>query len=350
MSKIAKALELAKRMRSGEGESRAPAPTATPAPDPTTTPATLTAATPYAAFAHSANPGRSGDRRRVELGPPAYFPERRQPRAAGAQDRRQQDRRQVDIGPPPGILDRRHPDFRPAPVPDSPMEAFCDLISFVPERRTHLERNKIMTFCRDPRAMDVCNYIRTRVLEHTREKKLNTLLVTSVNPGEGKTLMAINLALSISREAKQTALLVEANLRRPAVAERLGLSSPCKGLTDYLFQDLEVSDLLLNPGLGSMLRVILGGEPSQGSTDMFSLPKMQLLVRELKARYDDRYIIFDGPHLKGMPDAHILASYVDGIILVVESQRTSRYDLAHALESLNNKTVVGIIMNRGPHF
>jgi Mrp family chromosome partitioning ATPase len=51
-----------------------------------------------------------------------------------------------------------------------------------------------------------------------------------------------------------------------------------------------------------------------------------------------------------MPDAHILSSYVDGIILVVESRRTSRYDLAHVLESLRNKTVVGIIMNRGPHF
>lgn len=260
----------------------------------------------------------------------------------------------MDIGPPPGLLDRRSPVPFQGPHRDAStdilLDTRCRLINFVKNRPAHLERNKVVTFCRDHRTIDACNFIRTRVLEHTREKKLNSLLVTSVNPGEGKTLTAINLALSISREAKQTALLVEANLRRPVVAERLGLSGPCEGLAEYLFHDLDLCDLLINPGLGSMLRVILAGAPTSGSTDLFSLPKMQLLVRELKARYDDRYIIFDGPHLKGMPDAHILASYVDGIILVVEARRTSRYDLAHVLESLQGKTIVGIIMNRGPHF
>ena len=330
MSKIAKALEEAKRRRNGQAAADPLAPPAAPSP---------------------AESRPAGDPDRFDQAPPEGGG-MASPRGRA----KRQDRRTVDIGPPPGILDRRfinpQPAYVPKPayVPEESLETTCNLISFVPERSGHLERNKIMTFCQDPRAMDTCNYIRTRVLEHTREKKLNTLLVTSVNPGEGKTLMALNLALSISREARQTALLVEANLRRPAVAKRLGLSSPCKGLTDYLFQDLDLSDLLINPGLGSMLRIILGGSPSKGSTDMFSMPKMQLLVRELKARYDDRYIIFDGPHIKGMPDAHILSSYVDGIILVVESRRTSRYDLAQVLESLRNKTVVGIIMNRGPHY
>lgn len=322
MSKIADALERAKRIRSGEAPADAPAET---------------------------RPQRHDDRRQTEQGSPDPSGERRRGRSHGGADRRA-----VDIGPPPGLLDRRSPvPFQGPNLGASPapfLETRCRLINFVKNRPAHLERNKVMTFCRDHRAIDACNFIRTRVLEHTREKKLNTLLVTSVNPGEGKTLTAINLALSISREAKQTALLVETNLRRPAVADRLGLDSHCEGLTEYLYQDLEVSDLLINPGLGSMLRVILAGAPTTGSTDLFSLPKMQLLVRELKARYDDRYIIFDGPHLKGMPDAHILASYVDGIILVVESRRTSRYELAHVLESLRNKTVVGIIMNRGPHF
>lgn len=326
MSKIANALDRAKRMRSGEKV----APTPAPAPAPVSVPD---------------GPRREGDRRKPGQGPQPFGSERRRIRSTVGQDRRA-----VDIGPPAGLLDRREDGPRPAPIPDTPLETSCRILTFVRDRAAHLERNKVMTFCRDPRAMDACNFIRTRVLEHTREKKLTTLMVTSVNPGEGKTLTAINLALSISREAKQTALLVEANLRRPAVAERLGLASPCAGLTEYLFQDLDVSDLLLNPGLGSMLRIILAGAPSTDSTDMFSLPKMQLLVRELKSRYDDRYIIFDGPHLKGMPDAHILSSYVDGIILVVESRRTSRHDLAHVLESLRSKTVVGIIMNRGPHF
>ncbi len=326
MSKIANALERAKRMRNGQE----------PAP-----------AEPRPAAPSPSEPRRPDDRRHADQGPQDPNGERRRTRPSGGADRRR-----VDIGPPPGLLDRRSPvpvqGNARGSVTDALLETRCRLISFVKDRPAHLERNKVVTFCPDHRAIDACNFIRTRVLEQTREKKLNTLLVTSVNPGEGKTLTAINLALSISREAKQTALLVEANLRRPAVSERLGLSSACEGLTEYLFHDLDLSDLLINPGLGSMLRVILAGAPTSGSTDLFSLPKMQLLVRELKARYDDRYIIFDGPHLKGMPDAHILASYVDGVILVMEARRTSRYDLAHVLESLRGKTIVGIIMNRGP--
>lgn len=325
MSKIAKALEQAKRMRDGGG---APAPAA-PAPAPA----------PAAAA-----PESEGSRRTADLGPPPPTVDRRRLRPQGAADRRN-----TDIGPPAGMLDRRDAGyFVPGVSPEQLAAGTCRILSFAPNRADHLERHKIMTFCHDQRAMDAYNFIRTHILDRTRKKKLNTLMITSVNPGEGKTLTAINLALSISREAKQTALLVEANLRRPAVARRLGLLSPCPGLADYLFHDLEVRDLILNPGLGSMLRVILGGDASTGSTDMISVPKMQHLVNELKSRYADRYIIFDCPHLKDMPDALIFSSYVDGIILVVESRRTSRYDLAQVLDHLKNKNIVGIVMNRGP--
>lgn len=213
-------------------------------------------------------------------------------------------------------------------------------------RKELLEENRVMTFLPERRYIDHYNYLRTQILQRTRDDGLNTLMVTSVNRGEGKTLTAINLALSLSREARQTALIVDANLRYPAVAKTLGLAENALGLSDYLFNDLDVRDLIINPRLGNMIRVMLSGKPLIESSDILSLPKVADLVKELKSRYSDRYVIFDCPHLKHMPDALLFSSYVDGIILVVEAGRTTREELQETLKHLRRSNIVGLVLNK----
>lgn len=194
-----------------------------------------------------------------------------------------------------------------------------------------------------PQALrDAFNVVRTQLLQQTRPQKLNTVMVTSPGRREGKTTVATNLAITISRDASQTALLVDANLRWPGIS--CGLDEHRPGLTDHLLRGVPLTQLLVSPGMEKLVVLPAGG--SQGdSADILGSPGMQDLVAEMKARYPDRYVIFDCPHLLGIPDALVFAEYVDGIVLVVDEGKTTRDDLKIALEMLAGRNLLGIVLN-----
>jgi len=171
----------------------------------------------------------------------------------------------------------------------------------LPTTAAHLERHRIANFLEDTRSLDYYNILRTQILQRTKDKDWNTIMVTSPSAGDGKTLTAINLALSIARKVQHTALLVDTNLRRPRICEYLGLRAP-KGLSDYLSGEAAIEDLFINPGIAKLL-ILPAGEPKGATTELLGSPQMHNLVRELKSRYPDRYVIFDCPHLVHMPDS-----------------------------------------------
>jgi len=211
--------------------------------------------------------------------------------------------------------------------------------------KAHLEKNRLMALIDDPQAMDSYNLLRTQILEKTRLQGHNTIMITSALEGEGKTTTAINLAASIAREEKQTVLLVDADLRNPKVRSFLGCETE-RGLSDYLQKNVPVDDLLINPGLPNMV-VLPGGSRVSNSTDIIGSSKMLNLVKEMKHRYPDRYVIFDCPPVLLTPDALIFSSYVAGVIFVVQSGRTSKNQIRKALGLLEDKNIIGLIMNRG---
>ncbi|MFW6323825.1 MAG: polysaccharide biosynthesis tyrosine autokinase [Desulfovibrionales bacterium] len=214
----------------------------------------------------------------------------------------------------------------------------------VPRRDDHLEKNRIMSHLDDLSVVDHYNLLRTQILQRTRESGRNSIMITSVNPGEGKTVTAINLAISISREIRQTALLVDMNLRNPKVSEYMNLEKG-RGVANYLMGEEAVSDLLVNPDLAKMV-VFPSGKPITGSTEILGSPRMAQLVRELKNRYEDRYVIYDCPHILNMPDSLVFSSYVDGVVLVVEAGKTSLDDVHRAVQLLDKDKVIGIVMNK----
>jgi exopolysaccharide/PEP-CTERM locus tyrosine autokinase len=196
----------------------------------------------------------------------------------------------------------------------------------------------------DQRLLDTYNLLRTQILHKTREQRWNAIMVTSAVPGEGKTTLAVNLGLSIASEAMQTALVVDMNLRSPKVDTLLDLQ--CQhGLSDYLLDGAELSDLLVNPNHDNFV-VLPAGKTVEGSTDILGSVRMKELVQELKHRYPDRYVIFDCPHILDMPDALIFASYVDAVMLVVEAGKTSHDHVQKALEMLNDNNVIGLVLNK----
>jgi len=200
--------------------------------------------------------------------------------------------------------------------------------------------------CIDPLAPVIDSYkvLRAQILQKTREKGWNTLMVTSARAGEGKTLTAINLAITFSKECDQTVMLVDCDLKKQDVHKRFGYESG-RGLGDYLVNDVDMKEIISWPGIDKMT-IISGGQTIQESTELLGSTRMKALVQDMKARYADRYVIFDVPCLLGKADAITFASFVDGIVIVTEAGRTSAKDIAEALSLLPREKVLGYVLNR----
>jgi len=214
-----------------------------------------------------------------------------------------------------------------------------------------LKKSKIISFFHEKGKPDQIKSLRTQILSKLKEIGGNSLLVTSANPREGKTFASINLGVSISQELDRTVLLVDADLTDPSkkhydfARDFFGIDIN-KGLSDYLLNEAEIPDILLNPGVPK-LTILPAGKKLLNSAELLGSPRMELLVNEIKSRYSsDRIVIFDSPALLTVADPLVLSSYVDGILLIVEEGKTSEDDLKQTMELLNNKPVLGTVLNK----
>ncbi|GBC60911.1 exopolysaccharide biosynthesis protein [Desulfonema ishimotonii] len=214
-----------------------------------------------------------------------------------------------------------------------------------------LERNRVLALFQEYKTTEQIKRLRTQVLNQLEEIGGNSLLVTSANPGEGKTFTSINLGVSIAQEFDRTVLIVDADLKNPTVqhydfANDFFNINVNQGLADYLQGHVSIPDLLLNPGI-EKLTIIPGGHPLPNSAELLGSPRMEALVKELTSRYRaDRIIIFDAPALLYCTDPVVLSRFVDGILLVVEEEKTSKNDLKKVLGMLKGKKILGTILNK----
>jgi len=169
--------------------------------------------------------------------------------------------------------------------------------------------------------------------------------VTSALPKEGKTLTSINLALTFAKEFSQTALLVDCDLRQQRIHDLLGYNGT-KGLADYLTNNEQLENLIVWPGI-EKLTVISGGPSVSGSSELLGSPGMKTLVEDMKARYPERFIIFDVPSVLSSADALAFAPLVDFIVVVVRADgQTSIKDVQKSLQMLPKEKVIGLVLNR----
>ena len=212
------------------------------------------------------------------------------------------------------------------------------------------KRNRIFSQFQGHEMTDEVKMLRTQILNKLKEIQGNTLLITSANPGEGKTFLTINLGISIVQQLERTVLMVDADLRNPSKKHKnfsqdfLGFEIE-KGLSDYLLGQAEVSDILINPGI-ERLTILPAGKPLPNSAELLGSGRMESLVKDIRSRYrSDRIILIDSPSLL-CTDPIVLSSYVDGILLVVEDEKTSADDIKRMMELLKDKPVVGTVLNK----
>jgi protein-tyrosine kinase len=242
---------------------------------------------------------------------------------------------------PPGVSNTSHADGWVSPE-------YCDSCPVELDQKA-AERNRCVCLSTDGQELTHYKLLRTQIQQRCKANNWNTLMVTSVLPGEGKTLTTINLALSFAKEFNRTVLLVDCDLKRQNVHKYLGIESS-KGLGLYLMNGTPLKDLILWPGV-EKLTLISGGRSVPESTELLGSPKMKALVSEMKARYPDRMILFDVPPLLSEADAMAFAPLVDGILMVVESRRTSIQDIQKAMDLIPREKLLGFVLNRqkAPH-
>jgi len=211
--------------------------------------------------------------------------------------------------------------------------------------RSVLRQRRVMAAYDKGPFVDAFKILRTQVVHRLRENGWNVLGVTSPGHGEGKTLTAVNLAVSLAMETTQTVLLVDANLRNPSVHEVFGLKD-CPGLADYLLDNVPVENLLVHPGIGRFV-LLPGGRAISNSTEVLTSPKMLALVEEFKHRYPSRIIIFDLPPLLHTADVLAFSPYTDALLLVVEEGKTTAEDVQRALLLVkDSRPVLGTVLNK----
>jgi len=207
-----------------------------------------------------------------------------------------------------------------------------------------LEQNRLVAALPDHELTDVYRILRTRVLQSMNSNRWNTLAITSPATGSGKTLTSINLAISLAREINRTVLLADFDLRNPSIHRYFGYK-PELGLSDYLFNDAPLDEMLFSPSIERLV-VLPGRESVHNSSEMLRSPKMVQLVDELKGRYTDRLIIFDLPPILAVDDALAFAPYTDAMLMVAENGGTQREDLEKALEILKDTSLIGTVLNK----
>jgi capsular exopolysaccharide synthesis family protein len=213
-----------------------------------------------------------------------------------------------------------------------------------PTSPTALKRNRVVAGTETDEITAAYKMLRTQILQRMVAKDWNALAITSPGPGQGKTLTAINLAMSLAREAHHTVLLVDFDMRRPAIHRYLKLNVKY-GIGDVLTKNVPLSEVLVNPGIERLV-VLPGREPMQNSSELLASPRMAKLVKDLKSRYPSRIVIFDLPPLLSADDAISFAPYVDAALLVVAEGVTTKEELEHANTLLGNTPVIGTVLNR----
>jgi protein-tyrosine kinase len=169
------------------------------------------------------------------------------------------------------------------------------------------------------------------------------ILVTSTVPQEGKTMVAVNLALAISQEIHKKALLIDGDLRKPSI--HLEEYPNPKGLADYLLNQTPLSEILLNSEAEG-LQIIPAGHPTKKSAELLGSRKMSELFKSLRELKDDTYVIVDSSPIVSTSEATLLSKLVDGIILVVMGNRTPRESVRRAIKSIDRQKIIGIVFNQ----
>jgi len=186
--------------------------------------------------------------------------------------------------------------------------------------------------------------IEGNILGAGQDINIKTIYVTSCSPKEGKSVVAVSMAYALAEEALAKVLLIDGNFNSPSIHNTFSVNiSP--GLTD-IFREDDIKDLLPMDTEIKNLKIIPNGEPLSKTFNIFRNKTFVEIFNTWKQRFD--YIIFDGNSMLGSLDTFIIAKNFDGIILVVECERTKWEVVQVAKEKIAKVkgNILGVVLNK----
>lgn len=190
-------------------------------------------------------------------------------------------------------------------------------------------------------AAEAYRSLRTNIQYSSFDKEYKTIVVTSSNPGEGKSITAGNLALTLA-EGEAKVLLVDCDMRKPSVHKKFRVTNT-HGLSDVLLQKKKVMDVAHN--YKGNLYIVTAGKIPPNPAEMLASKSMTLFLEEMKNHFD--YIVLDTPPVHAVADPQILSTKADGTLFVVRAGVTKKDDVQSSISTLKkvNADIIGTVLH-----
>ena len=244
--------------------------------------------------------------------------------------------------PRPASSVRQAPAFDPQHAPWTPTAtapAFepADVSSATPT----LDGRLVAALAHQSPAAERYRLLRTRIKRAENGRSMRAIVVTSPSKGDGKSLTAANLALTMAQELQQRVLLLDADLRRPSVASLFGLPEG-PGLSDVLMGAADLDTALVHLR-DQHLTVMPAGAPAAQPAEVLGSTGMRRVLDALRGRFDR--IIIDMPPVGPLADVHVVTPLADGLLMVVRAGITPKPAIEQALSGLDMGKVLGLVLN-----
>src|SRR5580765_2479405 len=213
-----------------------------------------------------------------------------------------------------------------------------------PVRRDEIAEQLVSLLAPDSFAADQYRTLRHSIERLRREDGLRVLAMTSATPNDGKTVTTLNLAGALAQAPDARVLVVDADLRRPSVANYLGLDSHrSRGLSDVLRDPSYTLADVVQQVEGFNLSIVPAGAPQNAPYELLNSTRLENFLNDARERYD--CVLVDTPPLVPLPDCRLIGKWVDGFLLVVGAHKTPRSLVQDALNLLDLSKLIGIVFN-----
>jgi capsular exopolysaccharide synthesis family protein len=195
------------------------------------------------------------------------------------------------------------------------------------------------------RAAEAFRTLRTNIQYSALDSSIKSLVVTSSGPGEGKSTVVSNLAITIAQSGKKV-IIVDCDLRKPIVHKKFGIPNT-EGLTNVLVQDKKVEECIVATEVAN-LYVLSSGPTPPNPAELLGSKKLRHILNELSKVFD--MVILDAPPVIAVTDAQILSTIVEGVLIVSSYGQTEKLGLVKSKELLDKvgAKILGVVMNKVP--
>lgn len=184
--------------------------------------------------------------------------------------------------------------------------------------------------------------LRTSLVQHPAQPRV--MAISSATPGDGKSTTTVNLAGTFALKSDSNVLIIDADLRRCGVAEALNLNTrDQRGLADVLRGDCGLDDAIVRLDQLPNLHVLLARRSTTNPAELLDSPAWKALIQNLRGQFS--HILIDTTPMQAVADFKLVQQVVDGVVMVVRPDHTSRPALAKALEMNSNNNLLGLVIN-----